>query len=61
MFPKKYSIKAAEVIGEFIGNKIADVVTKSSDTKIVKPKPVIDKNSRNVEQIIIPPKKEKKY
>ena len=39
--------KAAQATGEFIGNKIAD--------KIVKPKPVIDENSRNLEQIIISP------
>ena len=37
--------KADEAIDEFIGNKIAD--------KIVKQKPVIDKNSRNAEEIII--------
>ena len=34
---------------EFIGNKIAD--------EIVKPKPVPDENSRNIEEIIIPPEK----
>ena len=34
---------------EFIGNKIAD--------EIVKPKPVLDENSRNIEEIIIPPEK----
>ena len=32
-----------------MGNKIAE--------KIVKPKPVIDENSRNVEEIVIPPEK----
>ena len=36
--------------GEFIGNKIANAVTKSNYDKIVKP----DKNLRNVEEIIIP-------
>ena len=36
--------------GEFIGNKIADAVTKSNYDKIVKP----DKNPRNVEEIFIP-------
>ena len=41
--------KAAEAKGEFIGNKIAD--------KIMKQKPAIDENSRNVEEIIIPPEK----
>ena len=35
---------------EFLGNKIADAVTKSNDDKIAKP----DKNPRNVEEIIIP-------
>ena len=44
---KKVVHKAAEAIGEFIGNKIAD--------KIVKSKPVSDANSRNVEEIIIRP------
>ena len=39
---KKITYKAVEVTGEFIGNKTAN--------KIVKP-------SRNVEEIIIPPKK----
>ena len=34
---------------QFIGNKIAD--------EIVKPKPVLDENSRNTEEIIIPPEK----
>ena len=46
---KKAAHKAAETTGKFIGNKIAD--------KIVKQKPVIDENSRNVEKIIIPPVK----
>ena len=44
MLPKKV---VHEATGEFIGNKIAD--------KIVKQKPVIDENSRNMEEIIIPP------
>ena len=38
---------------KFLGNKIADEVTKSNDNKIVKP----DENPRNVEEIIIPPEK----
>ena len=38
---KKVVNKAAEATGEFTGNKITD--------KIVKPKPVLDVNSRNVE------------
>ena len=39
--------KAAEVTGEFIGNKIAD--------KIVKPNHAINDNPRNIEEMIIPP------
>ena len=46
---KKVVHKAAEATGEFIGKKIAD--------KIVKQNPVIDENSRNVEEIILPPEK----
>ena len=41
---KKIIDKAAEATGAFIGNKFVD--------KIVKPKPVTDKNSRNVEKNI---------
>ena len=41
--------KAAEATGDFIGNKIAD--------KIVKLKLLSDKNSIDVEEIIIPPEK----
>ena len=37
--------KTAEATGEVFGNKIAD--------EIVKPKPVSDDNSRNVEEIVI--------
>ena len=43
--------KAAEPTGKIIRNKIAD--------KIVKPKHAIDKNPRNVEEIIILPEKGK--
>ena len=46
---KKVVPKTAETIDDFIGNKIAD--------KIWKQKPVIDENSRNVEEIINPPEK----
>ena len=46
---KKVVHKPAEATGEFLENKIAE--------KIVKQKPVIDENSRNVEEIIIPPEK----
>ena len=48
---KKVAHKAArEFI--FIGNKIA--------SKIVKPRPVPDMNSRNNEEIVIPPEERKK-
>ena len=44
--PKKLVHKAAE----YLGNKIADGLTKSNDVKIMKP----DENPRNVEEKIIP-------
>ena len=50
---EKVVYKADEARSEFVGNKIAD--------KIVKPKPVPNNNLRNIEEIIIPPEKEKKY
>ena len=50
---KSASKKVVHKAGEFLGNKIADAVTKSNGVKIVKP----DENPRNVEEIIIPPKK----
>ena len=46
---KKIVHKVAEGTCEFIGNKIAD--------KIVKAKPAIDENSKNIEEVIIPPEK----
>ena len=46
---KKVIHKIAGATGEFLGNKIADAVTKSYDDKILKRKPV--------EEIIIPPEK----
>ena len=46
---KKAGSKAAEAKGGFTGNKIAN--------KIVKPKSPADENSKNVEEIIIPPEK----
>ena len=49
--------KAADVTGEFIGNKIAEAAAKSKDDKIVKPKPAIDENPRNVEEKVILPEK----
>ena len=54
---KRIVHKAAEATGEFIGNKIADAVAKSNHDKIMKIKPVVDKNARNVEKIIISPEK----
>ena len=54
---KKIIHKAAEATVEFLGNKIADMVTKWYGDKTVKTKPVIDENSRNVEEVIIPPEK----
>ena len=50
---KTASKKVVHQAVEFLGNEIADAVTKSNDNKIVKP----DGNSRNVEEIITPPKK----
>ena len=47
--PKKVVHKTAEATGEFIGNKITD--------KIMEPNPVPEENSRNFEEIIIPPEK----
>ena len=47
------SKKVVHKIGEFLGNKTPDAVTKLSDNKVVKP----DENSRNFEEIIIPPEK----
>ena len=46
---KAASKKVVHKAGEFIGNKIADAVTKSSNDKVVKQEPV--------EEIIIPPEK----
>ena len=51
------SKKVVHKVGEFIGNKIADAVTKSNDDKIVKP----DENPRNVEEIIIPLERKLKF
>ena len=46
---QKVTHKVTEGTGEFIGNKIVD--------KTLKPKPVPDVNSINVEEIVIPPEK----
>ena len=45
---KKVLHKTAEATGGLIGTKIAE--------KILNPMPVIDKNSRNVNHLVIPPK-----
>ena len=45
----KCSLETAEATRELRGSKIAK--------EIVKPKPVPEKNSRNVEEIVIPPEK----
>ena len=47
------SKKVVHKAGEFLGNKIADAVTKSNNNKIVKP----NKNPRNVQEIMISPDK----
>ena len=55
---KTASKKVVQKVGELLGNKIADAVTKPSHSKIVK----VGENLRNVEEVIIPPeKKEMKY
>ena len=48
---KTASKKAVQKVNEFIGNKIADAVTKSNNDKIVKQEPV--------EEIIIPSEKKR--
>ena len=48
---KTASKKVVHKTGEFIGNKIADAVTKSNNNNIVKQDPV--------EEIVIPPEKRK--
>ena len=45
----KVAHKAAEATAEFIGNKITD--------KMLKPKPLPNANSRNVEEVVVPPEK----
>ena len=54
---KKAIHKVIKVRSEFLRNKIADVLTKSKDDEIMKTKPVIYEDSRNVDEIIIPPEK----
>ena len=45
--------KVVHKAGEFLGNKIAGILTKSNDKKSLKP----DENSRNVEEKITPPQR----
>ena len=52
---KNVAHKAAEATGEFLGNKMADA--KLYDGKSIKLKAMPDANSRDVEEIIIPPEK----
>ena len=47
------SKRVVQKAGEFLGNKIADAVTKSNDHKIMKQEPV--------EETIIPSEKKMKY
>ena len=54
---KRVILEAAKSIGKYLGNKIADAVTKSNDDNTMKAEPGIDGNLRNVEVIIIPPEK----
>ena len=54
---KTASKKVVHTAGGFLGNKIADAVTKSNNDKIVKP----DEDLRIADEIIIPLEKQKKY
>ena len=54
---KKVVHKATKATDEFIGNEIVDAAAKSNDDTTVKAKPVVDENSKNAEEIIIPPEK----
>ena len=56
---RKVIHKAGDAKGEFLENKTANAVARSYDDRIVKTKPVIDENSRNVEEVVIPPEKTK--
>ena len=52
---KTVSIKVVCKTSDFLGNEIVYPEAKSNADKIVKQKPVIYENPRNVEKIIIPP------
>ena len=48
------SKKVVHKASEFTGNKIADAVAKSKNNKIVKPKHIIDENTRKNRRNIKP-------
>ena len=50
LLPKKVAHKVAEATGKFVGNKIGDAAAKSNDDKVVKQKPVIVENPRNIKE-----------
>ena len=52
---KTVSKKVVCITSDFLGNEIVYPEAKSNADKIVKQKPVIYENPRNVEKIIIPP------
>ena len=52
---KTASKKVVCKTGDFLGNEIVYPEAKSNGDKIVKQKPAIYENPRNVEKIIIPP------
>ena len=56
MLQKPLPEKVVHKAGEYLGNKSADAVTKSSDDKVVNH----DENQKNVEEIIIPLEKKPK-
>ena len=58
---KKEVNKSAEATAELLGSKFVDAVTKSKDSKIVKPEHVISRNPQNIEERTILLKKDKKY
>ena len=54
---KTSSTNVVQTTDEFLGNKIADHYLVFYEEKVVKTKPVIDDNSGNVRETIIPPEK----
>ena len=57
---KTDSKKIVYKTGKFLGNKIANSITRLYGDKIVKTKPAVDESSRDVEETIIPPEKRRK-